>query len=347
MGGSSKQKQQSKVQSSQPRNNTQRSSPPPFLQQHSSSSKFELEPNPFEQSFNFNDKVASASRKPNVLPPVAAIDSPSDGANARNNPLWETLRSGELSPSMLGGPRPPPQNNDSRTSYGSSLLPPQMGHNSGVLDTMNQPSMQNYEAMQPNNLYLLSAAQQEVMRRNSLGQVVPVVKSEIDDMGPQSSHSPPSRYRVTTSPESSADDLHSRRSNRRASSSSRRTDGGGDDTEKRKNFLERNRQAALKCRQRKKQWLAELQNKVEYLSSDNEKLQTQATSLREEIINLKTLLLAHKDCTVAQANGVIGLEQLRAAPGMLLRQNVQNSAPMNMFGGTGGPSYQHNPHQVT
>ncbi|KAG2187522.1 hypothetical protein INT44_005211 [Umbelopsis vinacea] len=350
MGGSSKPKQQNKVQTNPPRNHSQRSSPPPFLQQHSSSSNFELEPNPFEQSFNFNDKVAGVSRKPNVLPPVAAIDSPSDGANARNNPLWETLRSGELSPSMLGGPRPPPQSNDSRTSFGSSLLPPQMGHpmaNNGVLDNMNQPSMHNYEAMQPNNLYLLSAAQQEVMRRNSLGQVVPVVKSEVDDMGHHPSHSPPSRYRVTTSPESSADDLRSRRSNRRASSSSRRTDGGGDDTDKRKNFLERNRQAALKCRQRKKQWLAELQNKVEYLSTDNEKLQTQATSLREEIINLKTLLLAHKDCTVAQANGVIGLEQLRAAPGMLLRQNVQNNAPMNMFGGTGGSSYQHNPHQIT
>jgi hypothetical protein len=118
--------------------------------------------------------------------------------------------------------------------------------NSGVLDNMNQSSMQNYEAMQPNNLYLLSAAQQEVMRRNSLGQVVPVVKSEVDDMGHHPSHSPPSRYRATTSPESSADDLHSRRSHRRASSSSRRTDGGGDDTEKRKNFLERNRQGKTK-----------------------------------------------------------------------------------------------------
>jgi hypothetical protein len=93
--------------------------------------------------------------------------------------------------------------------------------------------------------------------------------------------------------------------------------------------------------------LAELQTKVEYLSSDNEKLQTQATSLREEIINLKTLLLAHKDCTVAQSNGVIGLEQLRAAPGMLLRQNVQTNAPMNMFGGTGGAPFQHNHHQIT
>ncbi|KAK3819780.1 MAG: bZIP transcription factor AtfA [Benniella sp.] len=77
-----------------------------------------------------------------------------------------------------------------------------------------------------------------------------------------------------------------------------------DDEEKRKNFLERNRQAALKCRQRKKQWLTNLQAKVEYLTSDNEQLLTQTAALRDEIIHLKALLLAHKDCPVAQANGV-------------------------------------------
>ncbi|KAF9370023.1 hypothetical protein CPB97_003083 [Podila verticillata] len=77
-----------------------------------------------------------------------------------------------------------------------------------------------------------------------------------------------------------------------------------DEEEKRKNFLERNRQAALKCRQRKKQWLSNLQAKVEYLSTDNEHLQNQTAMLRDEIIHLKALLLAHKDCPVAQANGV-------------------------------------------
>ncbi|KAF9156716.1 hypothetical protein BG015_002075 [Linnemannia schmuckeri] len=77
-----------------------------------------------------------------------------------------------------------------------------------------------------------------------------------------------------------------------------------DEEEKRKNFLERNRQAALKCRQRKKQWLTNLQAKVEYLTNDNEHLQGQTAALRDEIIHLKALLLAHKDCPVAQANGV-------------------------------------------
>ncbi|RPA80400.1 hypothetical protein BJ508DRAFT_327306 [Ascobolus immersus RN42] len=68
------------------------------------------------------------------------------------------------------------------------------------------------------------------------------------------------------------------------------------DEEKRKNFLERNRVAALKCRQRKKQWLASLQKKVEIYTSENDALSAQVTSLREELVALKTLLLAHKDC---------------------------------------------------
>ncbi|GJN70887.1 bZIP transcription factor (AtfA) [Purpureocillium lilacinum] len=78
------------------------------------------------------------------------------------------------------------------------------------------------------------------------------------------------------------------------------------DEEKRKNFLERNRVAALKCRQRKKQWLANLQTKVEMFSSENDALTAQITQLREEVVNLKTLLLAHKDCPVTQQQGLHG-----------------------------------------
>ncbi|KAF2871579.1 Aft1 HRA domain-containing protein [Massariosphaeria phaeospora] len=78
------------------------------------------------------------------------------------------------------------------------------------------------------------------------------------------------------------------------------------DEEKRKNFLERNRIAALKCRQRKKQWLANLQAKVELFSTENDALSATVTQLREEIVNLKTLLLAHKECPVSQAQGLNG-----------------------------------------
>jgi len=67
-----------------------------------------------------------------------------------------------------------------------------------------------------------------------------------------------------------------------------------------------NRVAALKCRQRKKQWLANLQTKVEIFSTENDALTATVGQLREEIVNLKTLLMAHKDCPVSQAQGLGG-----------------------------------------
>ncbi|KAI9472133.1 MAG: hypothetical protein EXX96DRAFT_611397 [Benjaminiella poitrasii] len=70
-----------------------------------------------------------------------------------------------------------------------------------------------------------------------------------------------------------------------------------DDCEKRKNFLERNRIAALRCRQRKKQWLSNLQARMEFLSRDNDKLEMEADALHKEILELKTLLIAHRHCS--------------------------------------------------
>lgn len=54
--------------------------------------------------------------------------------------------------------------------------------------------------------------------------------------------------------------------------------------------------AALKCRQRKKQWLNNLQARVDYLANDNDQLQMETDALRKEIMDLKTLLVSHKEC---------------------------------------------------
>lgn len=62
--------------------------------------------------------------------------------------------------------------------------------------------------------------------------------------------------------------------------------------------------AALKCRQRKKQWLANLQAKVEMYSAENESLNQQVGQLHEEIRSLRTLLMSHKDCPVGHAQGI-------------------------------------------
>ncbi|GAA5850599.1 hypothetical protein JCM8547_001924 [Rhodosporidiobolus lusitaniae] len=83
----------------------------------------------------------------------------------------------------------------------------------------------------------------------------------------------------------------------------RKKDTGETEEEKRKNFLERNRQAALKCRQRKKAWLQSLQTKVELLTTDNDQLQSTVNNLKEEIHSLRAILAAHSNCPVAMANG--------------------------------------------
>ena len=61
--------------------------------------------------------------------------------------------------------------------------------------------------------------------------------------------------------------------------------------------------AALKCRQRKKQWLTSLQQKVDWYTRENDMLSAEVSQLREQVTSLKTLLAAHKDCQVARQNG--------------------------------------------
>ncbi|XP_078408185.1 cyclic AMP-dependent transcription factor ATF-2 isoform X2 [Cetorhinus maximus] len=71
-----------------------------------------------------------------------------------------------------------------------------------------------------------------------------------------------------------------------------------DPDEKRRKFLERNRAAASRCRQKRKVWVQSLEKKAEDLSSTNVQLQNEVTLLRNEVAQLKQLLLAHKDCPV-------------------------------------------------
>jgi ATF/CREB family transcription factor len=64
--------------------------------------------------------------------------------------------------------------------------------------------------------------------------------------------------------------------------------------------------AALKCRQRKKQWLTQLQAKVEYLTADNETLQSTVGHLRDEVSKLRTILGVHGDCPMNVPPGPTG-----------------------------------------
>lgn len=82
----------------------------------------------------------------------------------------------------------------------------------------------------------------------------------------------------------------------------------------------------MKCRQRKKQWLANLQQKVEIFSTENDALSAQIQSLRDEVVNLKTLLLAHKDCPIAQQQGLQGMMQEHVMGGYGAQMNPYGMA---------------------
>ncbi|ORE01709.1 hypothetical protein BCV72DRAFT_67849 [Rhizopus microsporus var. microsporus] len=310
-----------------------------------SSAKLDQEPNPFEQSFSgaqLSDKEKKEAKL--TLPPVASITSPSPVmpiSTSAVNPIigggilpkevtsqfaWDSLRTGPLSPSMLQGPANPdayyamkPKSNSTATLINhpyrtfTEYQPVKMENTQPIFV---QPQPQPQPARTTTTTVTASTVSQ---RKRSTSQ-----HSE-DNYSLDSNDSIPkktTRRRSTKDTEPDEEDVSGTKKTRSKSSSK-----AVEDDEKRKNFLERNRIAALKCRQRKKQWLNNLQAKVEFLTSDNERLQLQSESLKEEIVNLKTLLLAHKECPVAQANGFHVNAIQKTIPSLISQPNI--ARPMN------------------
>ncbi|KAJ0005645.1 hypothetical protein NQD34_015539 [Periophthalmus magnuspinnatus] len=109
----------------------------------------------------------------------------------------------------------------------------------------------------------------------------------------------------------------------------RRRTTSEDPDEKRRKFLERNRAAASRCRQKRKVWVQSLEKKAEDLSSMNGQLQNEVTLLRNEVAQLKQLLLAHKDCPVTamqKKSGYHILEKEESCEEMSVPGSPQNEA---------------------
>jgi hypothetical protein len=65
---------------------------------------------------------------------------------------------------------------------------------------------------------------------------------------------------------------------------------------RRSKFLERNRVAASKCRQKKKQWVENLEAKARTLQAHYSHLNVVVESLKEEVLHLKVEMVRHRDC---------------------------------------------------
>ncbi|KAI8812698.1 hypothetical protein BJ742DRAFT_791420 [Cladochytrium replicatum] len=86
------------------------------------------------------------------------------------------------------------------------------------------------------------------------------------------------------------------RKRNRSTVSAEKDDDNEDPEEKRRRFLERNRIAASKCRQKKKMWIADLEKQAQELSERNAKLTALVAHLSEEVQFLKRQMQAHSNC---------------------------------------------------
>ena len=98
------------------------------------------------------------------------------------------------------------------------------------------------------------------------------------------------------SPPSPTSQALPRRKGRRKTSDSDSNGGSDAQTRNRERFLERNRLAAAKCRQRKKEWTGNLEAKARDLGKQNALLQHIVDTQRGEIMALKGAVLEHASC---------------------------------------------------
>ncbi|KAL0262838.1 hypothetical protein SLS55_001812 [Diplodia seriata] len=126
-----------------------------------------------------------------------------------------------------------------------------------------------------------------------------------------------------------------------------------EDKAKRDQFLERNRVAAHKCRQKKKEWMVQLDNDCRDLAARNKYLSAEVNVLSNTMYELKNLIFQHADCGYQPINEFIGKEaekvhvgvraQAASDPAGAMQASSYQSPgpypPSNMsVSGQGGPS---------
>lgn len=82
---------------------------------------------------------------------------------------------------------------------------------------------------------------------------------------------------------------------------------------KRKRFLERNRVAASKCRQKKKAWMQDLETEAREAQNMSKQLKLCVGMFKEEILQLKNELLKHNTCDCTPIRQYLSNEAIRLA----------------------------------
>ncbi|KAJ2296578.1 Transcription factor, partial [Coemansia sp. RSA 2705] len=282
------------------------------------------------------DERASVSPGARIkLPPVAAINGPLDAG------VWgaESLRSGPLSPAMLGGPagakaggRPTPRMGVTdpalhtgltpflageaaptaaalklqsavvtpglqamiHAAFGGKQVTATPGGTLRLTDSADAHAPPSHDAMLSTMADTRAVSSQPIAAGRVTERVTepgtepvaepvakPVAEPDVGpDVGPVAEPVPGGRQ-AKRRPASARPAAAAKRARSTGGQAARRSqaqaeapaaESGGDDDDKRRQFLERNRVAALKCRQRKKRQIQELQERHDYMMAENERL---------------------------------------------------------------------------
>lgn len=120
-------------------------------------------------------------------------------------------------------------------------------------------------------------------------------------MQPIESESPTKKRKRNSSNTNEQFSQPTKRTRKYASRNSNSLDGNDKPEDaKRSKFLERNRVAASKCRQKKKEWTQSLETRARDLQKNNNLLRMNLESLRQEVLFLKGEMLKHSNCDCTQ-----------------------------------------------
>ncbi|KAI4288477.1 MAG: hypothetical protein L6R35_002260 [Caloplaca aegaea] len=103
---------------------------------------------------------------------------------------------------------------------------------------------------------------------------------------------------------------------------------------RRHKFLERNRVAASKCRQKKKEWTQNLESRARELQKENRSVRIMLDSLRDEMLFLKGEMLKHSNCSCEHIQGWVksSAASRDLSPIIKSEQSPVNSAPTTRRG---------------
>ena len=241
------------------------------------------------------------------------------------------------------GPHPNMTWND---ADGQLLSPP----NSAVFSPKAWPNCEPMRASPPNVLIDIKSANS----RTNYGQVTPTDDDRSEKFIPTEPQPPrltspaptPNKKRkralavVLESTSPTASKRSRKEGHRLEVHGTAQADPNNQDASRRSRFLERNRLAASKCRQKKKQWVENLEVKARNFQAQFKHLNLVVDSLKEEILYLKVEMVRHKGCEGSEIQKCIEVDDGAFAEAVERLEQLEREKSTN---GGGSSSPRSNP----